>query len=292
MVVALGASRAGVPALVAFLGLGMLLGSDGPGRDRVRRRRARAEGRRRRARRDPVRGRARDLVAAAPRGRRARGAAATVGVVVTALLTGLAAHALFDLTWLESVLLGAVVSSTDAAAVFATLRFTHIRRRLARTLEAETGGNDPMAIALTIGLIDWIQKPSYGFGDLVLLVLRQLGHRARDRRRARRRGDVGVRAAAALDRRVRAGRVGRRGGALVRDRRRRRRQRLPRRLPGRPRGRQHAVALPAPARLLPRGARLPGAGGDVRRARPARLPQPTSVRSRSPGSRSRRCSCS
>jgi cell volume regulation protein A len=59
--------------------------------------------------------------------------------------------------------------------VFATLRFTHIRRRLARTLEAETGGNDPMAIALTIGLIDWIQKPGYGFGDLVLLLVRQLG---------------------------------------------------------------------------------------------------------------------
>jgi cell volume regulation protein A len=73
------------------------------------------------------------------------------------------------------VLLGAVVSSTDAAAVFATLRFTHIRRRLARTLEAETGGNDPMAVALTIGLIDWIEKPSYGVGDLALLLVRQLG---------------------------------------------------------------------------------------------------------------------
>jgi len=100
---------------------------------------------------------------------------ATVGVIVTALLTALAAYALFDLSWLESVLLGAVVSSTDAAAVFATLRFTHIRRRLARTLEAETGGNDPMAIALTIGLIDWIEKPNYGIGDLSLLLLRQLG---------------------------------------------------------------------------------------------------------------------
>ena len=59
----------------------------------------------------------------------------------------------FDLTWLESVLLGAVVASTDAAAVFATLRFAHVRRRLARTLEAESGGNDPMAIALTIVVV-------------------------------------------------------------------------------------------------------------------------------------------
>jgi potassium/hydrogen antiporter len=99
----------------------------------------------------------------------------TLGVAVTALLTGLAAYVLFDLSWLEAVLLGAVVSSTDAAAVFATLRFTHIGRRLARTLEAETGGNDPMAIALTIGLIDWIQKSSYGLDDLALLLVRQLG---------------------------------------------------------------------------------------------------------------------
>jgi cell volume regulation protein A len=92
------------------------------------------------------------------------------------LLTALAAHVLFTLTWLESALLGAVVASTDAAAVFATLRSTHIRRRLARTLEAESGGNDPMAIALTLGLIAWIEHPaSNGFVNLVWLVVRQLG---------------------------------------------------------------------------------------------------------------------
>jgi cell volume regulation protein A len=100
----------------------------------------------------------------------------TVGVAVSTLLTGVAAYWLFDLTWLESVLLGAVVASTDAAAVFATLRFTHIRRTLARTLEAESGGNDPMAIALTLGLIAWIERPGeYGFDDLSLLVVQQLG---------------------------------------------------------------------------------------------------------------------
>jgi cell volume regulation protein A len=59
--------------------------------------------------------------------------------------------------------------------VFATLRFTQIRRRLARTLEAESGGNDPMAIALTLGLIAWIESPdTSGFGDLVLLAFRLL----------------------------------------------------------------------------------------------------------------------
>jgi potassium/hydrogen antiporter len=175
IVVALGATGAGVPSLVVFLGLGMLLGSDGLGGIEFD---------------DADLARKVGVVALAAilfegglatSWRRLREVAvpatllATVGVVVTALLTGLAAYALFDLSWLESVLLGAVVSSTDAAAVFATLRFTHIRRRLARTLEAETGGNDPMAIALTIGLIDWIEKPSYGIGDLALLLARQLG---------------------------------------------------------------------------------------------------------------------
>jgi cell volume regulation protein A len=164
-----------VPSLVAFLGLGMLLGSDGIGRIEFD---------------DAELARKVGVVALAAilfegglatSWRRLREVAvpatllATVGVVVTALLTGLAAYALFDLSWLESVLLGAVVSSTDAAAVFATLRFTRIRRRLARTLEAETGGNDPMAIALTIGLIDWIEQPDYGIADLSLLLLRQLG---------------------------------------------------------------------------------------------------------------------
>jgi potassium/hydrogen antiporter len=175
IVVALGATRTGVPALVAFLGLGMLLGSDGLGGIDFD---------------DAELARKVGVVALAAilfegglatSWRRLREVAvpatllATVGVVVTTVLTGLAAYALFDLSWLQAMLLGAVVSSTDAAAVFATLRFTHIRRRLARTLEAETGGNDPMAIALTIGLIDWIEQPGYGLGDLTLLLVRQLG---------------------------------------------------------------------------------------------------------------------
>ena len=55
----------------------------------------------------------------------------TIGVAVTAVLTGFAAHELFDLAWPEAILLGGVVASTDAAAVFAAMRFTHIRRKLA-----------------------------------------------------------------------------------------------------------------------------------------------------------------
>ncbi|HEX4527129.1 MAG TPA: potassium/proton antiporter, partial [Gaiellaceae bacterium] len=99
----------------------------------------------------------------------------TVGVVVTAAITGAIAHLLFNLSWSEAFLLGSVVASTDAAAVFATLRHTRLRRRVARALEAESGGNDPVAIALTLGLIAWIERPDYGLSDLTLLVIRQIG---------------------------------------------------------------------------------------------------------------------
>jgi cell volume regulation protein A len=99
----------------------------------------------------------------------------TLGVVVTAGVTGVAAYLLFDLTWSKSLLLGAVVGSTDAAAVFATLRFTRLRRRLATLLAAESGANDPMAVALTVGLIAWIERPAYGLDNIVLLLVRQLG---------------------------------------------------------------------------------------------------------------------
>lgn len=98
----------------------------------------------------------------------------TIGVLVTAGLVGVVVKALFELSWAESFLFGAVVSSTDAAAVFASLRFTNLRLKLARTLEAETGLNDPMAIALTIGLITWIENPSYSFFSFAWLLSEQL----------------------------------------------------------------------------------------------------------------------
>lgn len=175
IVVGHGASRAGVPALVAFLALGMLLGSDGPG--------GIAFDDAELARTVGVIGLAAILYEGglSTSWRRMRHVAvpaallSTVGVVVTALLTGLVAHSLFDLSWAEAILLGGVVASTDAAAVFATLRYTRVRRRLARTLEAETGGNDPVAIALTLGLISWIEDPTFRLDDLALLVVRQLG---------------------------------------------------------------------------------------------------------------------
>jgi cell volume regulation protein A len=176
IVAALGAARTGLPVLVAFLGLGMLLGSDGPG--------GIAFDDAELARRVGVIGLGLILYEGGLQTswRRLREVAvpaatlSTVGVVVSTIITGAAAYVLFDLSALEAVLIGAVVASTDAAAVFATLRFTHIRRRLARTLEAESGGNDPMAIALTLGLIAWIEHPGrYGIDDLLVLVVRQIG---------------------------------------------------------------------------------------------------------------------
>jgi cell volume regulation protein A len=172
---AFGAAKTGLPALVAFLGLGMLLGSDGPGNIAFD---------------DAKFAREVGIVSLAAilyegglstSWRRLRAVAvpatllSTVGVVVTAGVTGCFAHLLFDLSWLESFLLGSVVSSTDAAAVFATLRRTRLRRGLGRTLEAESGGNDPVAIALTLGLIAWIERPHYGLDDLAILLAKQIG---------------------------------------------------------------------------------------------------------------------
>ena len=114
--VAFGAARVGVPSLVAFLALGMLLGSDGPGGIEF----DDAE----LARTVGVIGLAAILYEGglSTSWRRLRRVAApaallsTVGVVATAVLTGAAAYSLFELSWLEAVLLGAVVASTDAAA--------------------------------------------------------------------------------------------------------------------------------------------------------------------------------
>jgi potassium/hydrogen antiporter len=99
----------------------------------------------------------------------------TVGVAVTAAIAGLGAYFLFDLDVTTALLLGAVIGPTDAAAVFATLRSTRLRRRLASLLTAESGANDPAAVVLTLGLIAWIERPDYGGDDFALLLVRELG---------------------------------------------------------------------------------------------------------------------
>lgn len=81
---------------------------------------------------------------------------ATVGVVVTAAMTGLGVWLLLDVTPMAAALIGAVVASTDAAAVFSMMRTTALPRRVAALLRLESGANDPIAVMLTVGLITTI----------------------------------------------------------------------------------------------------------------------------------------
>jgi cell volume regulation protein A len=99
---------------------------------------------------------------------------ATVGTVATALIAGLAAHLFFDLSVLEGMIVGAAIAATDSAAIFAVLRRSTLEKRLARTLEGESGMNDPVALLLVIGFIEWIQEPGYGLADMAGLMALKL----------------------------------------------------------------------------------------------------------------------
>ncbi|WP_377274648.1 potassium/proton antiporter [Rhizobium sp. R86522] len=105
---------------------------------------------------------------------------ATLGVLLTTLLVGVAAHFLFGLSYLEGMLLGAILGSTDAAAVFFLLRIggINIRDRVRSSLEVESGTNDPMAIFLTIALVELIRSGSGSEGlslELLRLFIEQMG---------------------------------------------------------------------------------------------------------------------
>ena len=90
---------------------------------------------------------------------------ATVGVVITMVLVAVAVHYFLHWNIMESLLLGAVISATDAAAVFSILESSGLKLKpgLAETLELESGTNDPMAYFLTIGITTLIADPGASY---------------------------------------------------------------------------------------------------------------------------------
>jgi cell volume regulation protein A len=167
----------GVPALLLFIAIGMLAGSDGPGGiyfDDARL--AQALG-------------VTALALILFSGRldtqwalvrpvwRAGLSLATVGVAVTAGLVGAFAAWAFGFSWLEGLLLGAIVFSTDAAAVFSVLKSRSVRLRgsLEPLLEFESGSNDPMAVFLTLGLIQLLVNPALSALNLIPFFIQQMG---------------------------------------------------------------------------------------------------------------------
>jgi cell volume regulation protein A len=170
-------ARLGLPVLVLFLGLGMLAGSEGVGRIAFENYQiAHAIG--------TVAlafilfdGGLRSPLTSLRLAWKPSAVLATFGVLITSAATGLVAMYVLDLSLFEGLLLGSIVGSTDAAAVFSLLRSAgvRLRPRLSATLEIESGANDPMAIFLTVGLIQLLTG-EVAFGPrLLLLFALQMG---------------------------------------------------------------------------------------------------------------------
>ncbi|WBM74517.1 potassium/proton antiporter [Saprospira grandis] len=101
---------------------------------------------------------------------------ATLGVFITAAAVGIFAHYFFDWSWLDAFLLGAIVSSTDAAAVFSILGSTniHLKHGIRPILELESGSNDPMAYFLTSLLAGAVLKGDMNLAPALLQLILQL----------------------------------------------------------------------------------------------------------------------
>jgi cell volume regulation protein A len=100
---------------------------------------------------------------------------ATIGVLLTALITAPVARYALDLNWAEALLVGAVVASTDAAAVFLLVHAQglRLRPRVGATLEAESGSNDPFAVFLTLMLVEFISVGQSSGAHVALEFLRE-----------------------------------------------------------------------------------------------------------------------
>lgn len=100
---------------------------------------------------------------------------ATIGVILTTSIVAVAAKFVLQLSWFEAFLVGAIIGSTDAAAVFAALKGKNIKGNLEATLEAESGTNDPMAVFLTISFIQLLTFDQVNIWGLVGSFFWQMG---------------------------------------------------------------------------------------------------------------------
>jgi len=102
---------------------------------------------------------------------------ATLGVLLTAVLVGLFAFFVLKVSLISGLLLGAIVSSTDAAAVFSVLRSRNIslQGQLKPLLELESGSNDPMAVFLTVGILQLMTIPGTSLRSIAVLFVVQMG---------------------------------------------------------------------------------------------------------------------
>ncbi len=170
-------SKLGIPALLLFLAIGMLAGSDGPGGiyfDNAQV--AQSVG---------VVALAFILFAGGLETewkivRPALGGAlslSTIGVLLTAVVVAVFALLILHVSFLEGLLLGAIISATDAAAVFSVLGAKNLQLtgKLLPMLELESGTNDPMAVFLTLGLIRLLTDPHESIWGVILLFVQQMG---------------------------------------------------------------------------------------------------------------------
>lgn len=102
---------------------------------------------------------------------------ATAGVLLTAVIIAIFVMLIFNTSFLWGMLIGSIISSTDAAAVFSILRVGNIglKDKMKPLLELESGSNDPMAVFLTIGTIELLLSPDKSFSSLVLVFVFQIG---------------------------------------------------------------------------------------------------------------------